>query len=1439
MSARSHKSAKEKDRSDSLNKSYHPIQLKEKEQDEGNVTKKSGEPSTEFKRKETVSEKVRGSIITTPLSDKKPPVELYANAFMRTKPVSDVASIMVSSELNDRKVKPQPGNYSIHNVIPKNRGVSKENSKDKEHFMGLERLYKVVVSRYVAGFKALKMKVRPRLQHMKSTILDPTRVNFKMKTMKSASESKLSKIINQMETPRSQYSIPLFLREFFAAGTCLIELDDGSYKHAVFNVQIQENQKNQLSVSISHVMPDFCRHYYFTLSQTSARECSKLNYVDPESRRSYERIVNTTLLEFMPVPPIDIDTIIRYQRGSLQVKSSLCIVLNHFIVSKVRYKKINGRTYENLRKMSDREMILHSLFKIVREDNLGLENEMCRLVATKNNIPIIDSQATRKGKVTPVVRAVPVAYDFIKEDQPSKANDSLGFSKEYSMAPQNSLVNEMDKALSYTNLTEAHLNPSDILKSTVFRLDYNTILKNTEAMLSSKNMVSYNPFVGQYILHTKWSYSLLCVRVLPPAFKVPSRNNVASSQGEIHLGTWVDHLDLQVSVYDFTLRRLQQFPSTFSVKKLASSLPLSKIGSLYRGFVYEKPNLWFLKQIWSYLRDRLYIQNGTVSFDDQYQEMIIADSPNLTNSLPFSSDESKMGLLSRGNNPKREHNGPGLPFSPFSIWPQVIKPSSSEFLPLNAYKEVSRYGKPGAPQLTPGQSLYMDFNFCGRDMRIKIKYFHNPDIDLDEVFVSAYDIITHENYRLHIRDKASLERIKQIMERQVEENKLCPQFLKVSSNLALDLKKESKGRNLSLSDVYERRTMIVRENSPEHIKYTIQCGFETVYLDNNFIKKIFYFTSISKALGSVYVTCKVYYSFKLVKNECIVLLNLTTLDSRFGSSKIIFNAVDIKEYFAKDIFTIIHSDDQVIKLLTLILSTFVFFKSKVYSKLQIPLAAVKRIVPNKYVYSLQNEFDERALFPNVGKKEAKLKGEYEAPSCYFHQKIQHAEVLTKCTKRYNGQYWIITVVREKLMDRLDILAYLPQARRRFQCSMTIADIEMLSEEFKNGLLQASDKQLQSLQDKAQSFAQYEDLVESLATGAPLKTKPMGITGGSNKGGKKSYMDVRFWNDLLKQSKIIIKNKDMLLKIDTYKGVLKELLWHNLCIADGLVFELTVHLEPKQKKDTMKVERFQPIPLNRLNRYSLLVRMIFVDKKAFHSDKLALEELFKMYKRVLLDKITATNAFSRGNFEGNQVNASTAGRKSSMTASDTLGSQGNVDTAVNLYELSLSGLVDLVRILETNMVDSVRDRYLNVLDSDLTYFENEKIVSKEIIYKDKFERRMKLNSKLNLAIQSDPYYRYYNDILLHKSLFTVSPQQMLVILFNKRELEFSFVLYECETSKQRTTRVPVSQVEIYVPHLLSLIENKHFTEVGRRVIAAFKNSLLISACIHKDDPDRPF
>jgi hypothetical protein len=826
------------------------------------------------------------------------------------------------------------------------------------------------------------------------------------------------------------------------------------------------------------------------------------------------------------------------------------------------------------------------------------------------------------------------------------------------------------------------------------------------------------------------------------------------------------------------------------IKEVAASVSTRKVDSFYRAIVYEKPNTWTLSIFWDFIYPKLEISPRGVEFSNPSNpegQRIVVNRSNL-GFLGFQETPILTGKL-------------GLPYSNCPIW--LPKSTRRQYIP--ALHDDYEYKRPGPPMVNPGDGIYMRLSLSGRDLTLKLKLYYNRQTESEEIFISAYDATTHENYKLRVRDKFGLERVKMLMERQIQEKNFCPQYVKVSTNFALDVKKESKGKSLCLNDIYSRSASLVRENSPEHTKYYIFCEFETVYLSNFFMKKIVHFPATNPLIGNFYATCRIYYSFKLPKNEAIFLLILACPTSRFKTYKFIFNSIDIKEYFEEDVFRFVHSQEQIIRLLTKVIALLDTVRTPNFSKLQIPLKSVKRVFSKKYTYNIQNEFDERILFPQADKK-PDASSKYIPPYKYFTEKIENKEILTKCIKRYNNQYWVLTIFKNKLLDKIDIIAYVPMSRRRYHCSITLADIEQLSEQFKGTLMQKSNTELELMQDMAQTFTQYEEMIDAAKRNTSLKLD-YGAQPRKVKGSKKNYIYVRFWQDLLNESKIIMKNKDMLLKIDTFKGVLKELIWSNLCVGDGLVFEMDVHFEPKNKKDVHSAQRFEPILLSKLNKYSLLLKIVFIEKEVYHTDKLDLAELFDVYKDLLQEKVNDVSKFS-----------------------SELGVEGKNRKIEKMY---LGLLIWLVGIVEISIKDKLRERYEGVLNSEMAYFESEKILSREVIYREKYEKKMKLNSRLDLSVQTDPHYRYFNDILLYKDVFTLNPLQTLVILFNQHKLDVTFVLYDSNTCAQSSTRVPVEQVEVYVPHLLAMIQNKMFTEAGSRIIAAFKNSLLMSSYLNKD------
>lgn len=70
--------------------------------------------------------------------------------------------------------------------------------------------------------------------------------------------------------------------------------------------------------------------------------------------------------------------------------------------------------------------------------------------------------------------------------------------------------------------------------------------------------------------------------------------------------------------------------------------------------------------------------------------------------------------------------------------------------------------------------------------------------------------------------------------------------------------------------------------------------------------------------------------------------------------------------------------------------------------------------------------------------------------------------------------------------------------------------------------------------------------------------------------------------------------------------------------------------------------------------------------------------------------------------------------------------------------------------------------------------------------------------------------------------------------------FNFVVYDLSTSQNWSTKIRLAEIQFHIPHVLTMIENQKFTEVGKRIMASFKNSIILTTYLKSKvtEQDKP-
>lgn len=1249
-----------------------------------------------------------------------------------------------------------------------------------------------------------------------------------------------------------------------------VELDNGKISFVDFKIKLAIKDNKDLCLKISYITSDFTKKFYLTLNDDLVRSWKSMTHSMPdklEYQLSLRYMYNRVLDDYLPRSAEALYTIIQYKNGGPRIDSVVCTLLNHFIDRKARVKQLNGRTFVNLKGLTEGQIILHSLFKLLREYYFQLPELVCKQVITHNNFTVESSMASgfhgRRGRHNTQHKgqAIPIAYNFINDDGPSN-NPGTYLSLQ---SVESRRIGYEKSILSY-NMSETAYNPSAVLCSHLYRLEHNQIVEMGSLLLSSSAMMDINFNFATYVCRVKSSYFLVFLTISPPESFELWRQKDSKPNDMALSGTWIDKIGLRVQIYNCSQFKVTNVPFEMTFKEVVSHSHVSELERIYRALICGGMDLQTHSEIRDFTVRNLIVQENSLIWLDrkdsvkgsQASSVVLSDSkhePPVLNSIPYNKlDPYKHLCERRGSRYDKPQMYSLSRKQKLDLLDDDIKLENSSLMPWGTrYKRM---------QLLPGLNKVFYTLVDMGTYRIKMVFFYSGEDNHERIRIKSFNTETDEVYNLTVTDPIKVTRIVHLIMKQKENDSiyLCQQFIKVSMNFFLNIDKRLSGRHYQVNDVYRDRVSIARQETVEQTKWNVVCMTETVYLRNFFLSKSLYFPTIHPLLGKLYIECRLYFSFKLSKNQAIALLIISPMRKRMTSYHLVINAVDLENYFDCNIFPLVHNNQELIKIFSKVISKLVLVKRKTYSIPALPLQLIKRRTSLSYTEVLKNVFDQRDL----------LKAEKDQEKTYLRKTIYHSEVIVKAVVKFNNQYWILTVVKNLLLDRIDIEAYVPSVKRKFQCRMTTHDYEYMTSNAETELSKRAPKLLQKLSDLATNYQQFEvmlrqdidqDTIEmglvspQMISSKAIKkmkfshSKSFGTLSGYESVKQlfqKNFQATKFWFDVLKKSKLILKHNDLLIEFETFRAVLKENIWQSLCFTGNLKYEITVDLDTERHfvATSKTVEVFNPIYIDKLDQYSFLLKVIFLrEDQQHHVDKVNLDQLFKIYGLLLQEKLAKSRQLIEGkpidNISKSEKNH-TQVEKSHISEIESSSMQAEplvTNTLPPISRLRLSDIRDLTRILELNVNDSINERYMSVIDSKLTYFNDEKVLSKQIIYQDKYERRMKLNSKLCLDIMTDPHYKQYNDVLISRHVFTVRPQQLLVILYNKRcklgvilVAQFFFTVYNNIHCKVNETAMTVNEVKVHVPHVLVLIENKEFTEVGNRLYSVYKNTLLAYASL---------
>ena len=87
-------------------------------------------------------------------------------------------------------------------------------------------------------------------------------------------------------------------------------------------------------------------------------------------------------------------------------------------------------------------------------------------------------------------------------------------------------------------------------------------------------------------------------------------------------------------------------------------------------------------------------------------------------------------------------------------------------------------------------------------------------------------------------------------------------------------------------------------------------------------------------------------------------------------------------------------------------------------------------------------------------------------------------------------------------------------------------------------------------------------------------------------------------------------------------------------------------------------------------------------------------------------------------------------------------------------------------MKTKIIERASESYLKTVFTNKDYYHQiESVLAKKLIFGEKFERKMKINSKIDVKIMLDRYYKKTNDIVVYRTIFSAREKKMFIVMYN--------------------------------------------------------------------------
>ena len=579
------------------------------------------------------------------------------------------------------------------------------------------------------------------------------------------------------------------------------------------------------------------------------------------------------------------------------------------------------------------------------------------------------------------------------------------------------------------------------------------------------------------------------------------------------------------------------------------------------------------------------------------------------------------------------------------------------------------------------------------------------------------------------------------------------------------------GKKLVFSEKRKETLKIKQRNitalNYQELKYSLLYKTIDVYIKTYFSKKKFYEAFYIAGIGKSYIKIKYFCSNHHIKTQNInMFLKFEILPQakRNKLYKFIMSDCDIQLYLNQSL-EFVNSREFLIFINKNILNKLELFKTNLYSKLKIPCFDV--ISQTNRFYFLEN------IFRPVQCEKKNLEQ-------FLEKKCNIYKIIVQLTCKINKKFIIVTVKKNKILNNFHLSFYFQSSSRNFSSIFYMYELKHLDLIFLAKLLPYDFELL-----RMQKIANYLEFLENIKKieilhkkqGSDIMKEFMANEGKLND----LYIEQFIWEKIVKTGRIVFSARNkMVFRINNYKGVLKEELFHTniLNSNENILFEITLN-DPNSIINPFEI--YEKISYKNCKNHKIFIKIFDLNTKITHCQAFTLREL--TYSRLKVENEEKRKLY------------------------DVYLQQNEFKTLAFFW----ANLFHNIIIFPNMMNETIK--------YDEKYFDSDENLKK---YK------INVNKKLKLEEIEELLKAQNENFMIYKTILTTKPQQTFTLMYNPKEKNFIILIFIHSKCLKIKKTIEFSEFENMVPNLDYLISLRSFQYIGNFFFRKMKNLLIIKA-----------